>query len=392
LRENLAAANALLLQEIMPIRQVRYSTDAVPGPVRPVCGGSLHSVREILDLMRERRAIDPLRIVAIGGGNGLSALLHGLKDLIFGRHGRTVDIDLTAVVTVTDDGGSSGRLRRELDVLPPGDIRNCMVAMSEDEALLSRLFQYRFESGRGLKGHSFGNLFLTALTHLTGDFAKAVQLSSEVLASCGRIYPSTAANVILEAELANGEVVTGETRISRTRPRIVKVRLRPGDADPHPETLEAIAAADLVVLGPGSLFTSVIPNVLVNGIPAAIRNSKAAKAYFVNLMWQPGETNDFTASDHVRAIHQHAGMSLIDVAIMNTRPITATLKTRYAAEKARPVENDTAALLKMGVEVMEAELAAGSEKIRHDPAATADIVVELARRGHYSRTRRCVSA
>ena len=279
--------------------QVRYHSGALAAPEQGFCRGSLQPVRAILDLMRERRTIDPLRIVVIGGGNGLSAMLHGLKDLIFGRNGRTVDIDLTAVVTVTDDGGSSGRLRREFDVLPPGDIRNCMVAMSEDEGLLSRLFQYRFESGRGLKGHSFGNLFLTALTHLTGDFAKAVQLSSEVLASCGRIYPSTATNVVLEAELADGQIVTGETRISRTRPRIVKVRLRPGDVDPHPETLEAIAEADLITFGPGSLFTSVIPNLLVNGIPGAIRNSPALKAYFVNLMWQPGETNEFTASDHV---------------------------------------------------------------------------------------------
>ncbi len=342
--------------------------------------------------MRERRTADSLRVVAIGGGNGLSALLHGLKDLIFARSGPAVDIDLTAVVTVTDDGGSSGRLRRELDVLPPGDIRNCMVAMSEDEGLLSRLFQYRFESGRGLKGHSFGNLFLTALTHLTGDFAKAVQLSSEVLASCGRIYPSTAANVVLEAELANGEIVAGETRISRTRPRIVKVRLLPRDVDPHPETLGAIAAADLIVLGPGSLFTSVIPNLLVKGIPDAIRDSQATKAYFVNLMWQPGETNEFTASDHVRAIHEHAGLNLIDVAILNTRPITSTLKTRYAVEKARPVENDTAELAKMGVEVIEAELAAESEKVRHDSKGTAEIALELARRARRVNTRRLVSA
>jgi len=372
--------------------KLRYSSRLVPELEGRNSGGLLRPVREILNLMRDRRAIDPLRIVAIGGGNGLSALLHGLKDLIFGRHSHAVDIDLTAVVTVTDDGGSSGRLRRELDVLPPGDIRNCMVAMSEDEALLSRLFQYRFESGRGLKGHSFGNLFLSALTQLTGDFAKAVQLSSEVLASCGRIYPSTAANVVLEAELANGETVAGETRISRTKPRIVKVRLRPGDVDPHPETLGAIAAADLIILGPGSLFTSVIPNILVKGVPAAIQNSKALKAYFVNLMWQPGETNGFTASDHVRAIHEHAGLSLIDVAILNTRPITTLLKTRYAAEKARPVENDTPALLQMGVEVIEADLAAESEKVRHDPVITADIAVDLAHRARRTRTRRRVSA
>src|SRR5579885_1776971 len=253
----------------------------------------------------------PLRVVAIGGGTGLSALLHGLK-----RFARPFDsspaLDITAIVTVTDDGGSSGRLRRDFDVLPPGDIRNCMVALSEDEALLSRLFQYRFSNGRGLKGHSFGNLFLTALNHLTGDFAEAVKLSSEVLASKGHIYPSTAANVTLEARLESGRTVRGESRISRTRGRIESVRLRPRRCRPLPETLAAIAQADLITLGPGSLFTSVVPNLLVEGIPEAIRNSPALKAYFVNLMWQPGETTGFNASDHVKAIYKHAKIPLID--------------------------------------------------------------------------------
>src|SRR5579864_581265 len=195
--------------------------------------------------------MEPLRIVAIGGGTGLSTILRGLK-----RYARTPpQLDITAVVTVTDDGGSSGRLRREFDVLPPGDIRNCMVALSEDEALLSRLFQYRFAEGRGLKGHSFGNLFLTALSNLTGDFAKAVRVSSEVLASRGRIYPSTAENVVLEAELDNGKVVSGETRISKSRQRIRRLRLDPSTCKPLAETLHAIKAADLITFGPGSLFT-----------------------------------------------------------------------------------------------------------------------------------------
>src|SRR5579884_333748 len=220
---------------------------------------------------------DPLRIVAIGGGTGLSALLHGLKAYAPDR------ADITAVVTVTDDGGSSGRLRREFDVLPPGDIRNCMVALSEDEALLSKLFQYRFDVGHGLKGHSFGNLFLTALTNLTGDFAKAVSVSSEVLASLGRIYPATAENVVLEAELENGAVVAGETRISKSRRRIRRLRLVPCTCKPLPDTLRAIESADLITFGPGSLFTSVIPNVLVTGIARALKKSAALKAYFVNL-------------------------------------------------------------------------------------------------------------
>ena len=229
----------------------------------------------------------PLRIVAIGGGTGLSALLAGLKRYALpGTDGHAVDI--TAIVTVTDDGGSSGRLRREFDVLPPGDIRSCMVALSEDSALLSRLFQYRFESGRGLKGHSFGNLFLMALTQIMGDFPEAVKASSEVLNIVGRIFPATAANVALEATLANGVRVVGETKISRSTERIRQVRLRPGRAKPVAAALTAIAEADAITLGPGSLFTSVIPNLLVDGISAAIRRSPAVKAYFVNLMSQPG--------------------------------------------------------------------------------------------------------
>src|SRR5579864_5226448 len=241
----------------------------------------------------------PLRVVAIGGGTGLAALLHGLK--YFSAPARP-SLDITAVVTVTDDGGSSGRLRREFDVLPPGDIRNCMVALSQDEALLSRLFNYRFTGGRGLKGHSFGNLFLTAMTHLTGDFAHAVKLSSEVLAVRGRIYPSTAADVRLEATLVGGQKVSGETRISRSTRPIERVELSPRRARPLKETLDAIAHADLITLGPGSLYTSVIPHLLVEGIPQALAASPAVKAYFANLMTQPGETTGMRASDHVAAL------------------------------------------------------------------------------------------
>src|SRR5579864_3944162 len=249
----------------------------------------------------------PLKVVAIGGGTGLSALLEGLKRYTNPTDATAPALDLTAVVTVTDDGGSSGRLRREFAVLPPGDIRNCMVALSEDSALLSRLFQYRFQSGRGLKGHSFGNLFLTALTHIMGDFPDAVRVSSEVLKIAGHIFPSTDSNVALEATLADGSTVVGETRISRSQHPIRKIRLAPRKVRPLPAALTAIAEADVITLGPGSLFTSVVPNLLVDGIPAAIRQSPAVKAYFVNLMWQPGETTEFRASDHIRAIHQHSG-------------------------------------------------------------------------------------
>src|SRR5579864_7441686 len=296
--------------------------------------------------------MEPLRIVAIGGGTGLSTLLHGLKR--YAQEPREADI--TAVVTVTDDGGSSGRLRREFDVLAPGDIRNCMVALSEDEALLSKLFQYRFAEGQGLKGHSFGNLFLTALTNLTGDFAQAVKVSSEVLASLGRIYPATAANVILQAELENRRIVTGETKISKSRSRIKWIRLRPRICKPLPETLEAIQRADLITFGPGSLFTSVIPNVLVQGIPQAIRRSRALKAYYVNLMWQPGETTGFRASDHVAAINRHAGGNLFDIVVVNTRGISARQRRKYAAEDAQSVLNDVDRMAGMGLHVVAADL------------------------------------
>lgn len=327
---------------------------------------------------------DPLRIVAIGGGTGLSALLHGLKQYVRFPNlpsERSIDLEITAVVTVTDDGGSSGRLRRDFDVLPPGDIRNCMVAMSEDEALLSKLFQYRFSTGRGLKGHSFGNLFLTALTDLTGDFAKAVQLSSEVLASCGRIYPCTATNVVLEALLVDGKVIAGESRISKSKTAIDRIRILPAECEPIAETLNALANADLITLGPGSLFTSVIPNLLVKGVSEAIEQSSAVKAYFVNLMWQPGETINFRASDHVKAIQTHAGRPLLDYAIVNTRPITAPLKRRYARQKVHPVENDSGRVAEMGVKVVAQDLASESQKVRHDSAAIAEIALHLAMEG-----------
>jgi len=323
----------------------------------------------------------PLRVVVIGGGTGLSAVLEGLKH--FARPGDPAApaVDITAIVTVTDDGGSSGRLRREFDVLPPGDIRNCMVALSEDSSLLSRLFQYRFQSGRGLKGHSFGNLFLTALTQIMGDFPDAVRASSEVLKIAGHIYPSTTSNVAIEATLANGARVVGETLISRSRQRIKRIRLIPRQVRPLEAALSAIAEADAITLGPGSLFTSVIPNLLVKGIPSAISRSAAVKAYFVNLMWQPGETMDFRASDHVRAIHQHAGRRILDYVVVNIRPIPLAVKKRYARQAALPVENDVDAIYQMGLKVMAGKLAHHTGKVRHDPKATAAVVVKLAQEG-----------
>jgi uncharacterized cofD-like protein len=262
-----------------------------------------------------------------------------------------------------------------------------MVALSEDSALLSRLFQHRFAAGRGLKGHSFGNLFLMALTQIVGDFPEAVRASSEVLKIAGRIYPSTTENVALQAELADGSRVVGETRISRSRKEILSIDLVPRKVSPLPATLSAIAEADLITLGPGSLFTSVIPNLLVEGIPAAIRKSPALKAYYVNLMWQPGETIRFSASDHVKAIHRHAGGPFLDYVILNIRPIPSATKKRYARESAKPVANDLDALFEMGVQVMAGKLAQLSGNVlRHDPEASAEVAIKLAVEGRRKRT------
>jgi uncharacterized cofD-like protein len=333
---------------------------------------------------------NPLRIVSIGGGNGLSTLLRGLKRYVKHSGG---SVELTAIVTVTDDGGSSGRLRRDFDVLPPGDIRNCMVALAPDEGLFSRLFQYRFASGRGLKGHSFGNLFLMAMTHLTGDFQTAITLASEVLKVSGRIYPSTIANVTLEATLTDGRILAGESKISKSRVPIERVDLRPRKAPPMPEALQAIAEADLITLGPGSLFTSVIPNLLVDGMSEAIAASPAVKVYFMNLMSQPGETMNFRASDHVAALLRHGGRQtrpVVDHCVVNTRAFSKAALARYRQMQAKPVENDVDMLRRMGISVVEADLLrmAGrtvSDKIRHDPGALAAIAIELAQEARRSR-------
>ncbi len=294
----------------------------------------------------------PLNVVAMGGGTGLSTLLKGLK-----RHVASGDAapagfpvgDLSAIVTVTDDGGSSGRLRREFNILPPGDIRNCMVALSEDEALLSRLFQYRFGAGSGLEGHSFGNLFLTALTAITGDFADAVKQSAGILATRGRIFPSTTANVQLVAQMDDGSRVEGETRITASHRRIVKLEMAPPDAPPLQQTLDAIAQADLITLGPGSLFTSLATNLLVRGIPEAIAKSRAVKVYVCNLMTQANESLGLTASDHIQALYKHAGVKLFDYALLNRAPLSPELKARYALEGASQIVVDMEAVEALGV-------------------------------------------
>jgi uncharacterized cofD-like protein len=296
---------------------------------------------------------DGFRVVAIGGGTGLSTLLKGLKRYAAdgaARPQRAVISDLAAVVTVTDDGGSSGRLRREFNMLPPGDIRNCMVALSEDEALLSRLFQHRFAGGSGLEGHSFGNLFLIALTSLNGgDFAEAVKSAAAILATRGRIFPATTSHVQLVAQMDDGSLVEGETKITASKRRIVQLRMAPPDAPPLPETLEAIAAADIITIGPGSLFTSLVTNVLVPGVAEAIAASRALKVYVCNLMTQANESLGLSAAEHIRAIRDHAGRKLFDYALLNTAPLSPALKAKYALEGASQIVIDGDRIEVLGV-------------------------------------------
>jgi uncharacterized cofD-like protein len=299
-----------------------------------------------------------LRVVAIGGGTGLSTLLKGLKKYVMSGADPHLSTgsdfagrisELCAVVTVTDDGGSSGRLRKEFNMLPPGDVRNCIVALSEDAALFAKVFQHRFEKGTGLEGHSFGNLFLAALTSLTGDFSEAVRLSSEILATRGHIYPATAANIELEALMDDGSRVCGETKITASKERIEELFLVPPGPEPLPQTLDAIAHADLITVGPGSLFTSLIPNLLVCGIPQAIRDSPAIKVYICNLMTQANESLGRTAADHIRALYDHAGCRLFDYALINRQPASEELKAKYSLEAASQIVVDLEAIEALGV-------------------------------------------
>jgi uncharacterized cofD-like protein len=326
-----------------------------------------------------------LRVVAIGGGTGLSTLLKGLKQFVLSPSeisSRRVDApvirDLSAVVTVSDDGGSSGRLRKELNMLPPGDIRNCIVALSEDEALLSKLFRHRFEKGSGLEGHSFGNLFLAALTSLTSDFSEAVRLSSEILLTRGHIYPATTSNVELEALMEDGSRVRGETKITASKERIRELFLVPPDVGPMPQTLDAIANADLITIGPGSLFTSLIPNLLVQGISQAIVASPATKVYVCNLMTQANESLGLTAADHIRALNRHAQKPLFDYALINRTPASNEMKAKYALEGACQIVNDLDAIEALGVIPILGDYLEEAGAARHNTARVARDLMQVA--------------
>jgi uncharacterized cofD-like protein len=319
--------------------------------------------------MLERRLLSRgPRIVVIGGGTGMPAALRGLKQY---------SANITAVVTVADDGGSSGRLRGEFHILPPGDIRNCLVALADTEGLMEQLFMHRFDQGEGLAGHSFGNLFILALTAVTGDFEAAVRQSSEVLAIRGQVLPATVAQVVLEADLADGRVVLGESQIGQAQAPIRRVRLIPETAAPVPAVLAAIAEADLIVLGPGSLYTSVIPNLLVPGVADAIRASRALKVYACNIMTQPGETDGYQCRDHLQALLDHAGPGVVTHCLVNTAAVPEATRQRYEDTGAVPIRAVLGNDRRLGVEVVGRSLLDPRHPGRHDPDRLAAGLLEL---------------
>ena len=309
------------------------------------------------------------KVVVLGGGTGLSVLLRGLK---------TFPVDITAIVTVADDGGSSGRLRRELNIPPPGDIRNVLVALSEVEPLVEELFQHRFENGNGLSGHSLGNLLLAGMTSITGDFAQGVQEISRVLNVKGKVLPASNDQVTLHAEYVDGTFTKGESNIPKSGKKIKKVFLQPENPEPMREALCAIEEADLIVLGPGSLYTSVIPNLLVSGMKDALKKTNAMKVYICNVMTQPGETDGYTVSDHVQAIDKHAGGKIIDAVLLNSQPIPFSYAQRYKKDGAEGVEVDEEALRKMEVLLIRDHLLHfDDELLRHDPLKVSQQLVSL---------------
>lgn len=316
-------------------------------------------------------------LVAIGGGTGLSTLLAGLKKRVGKSDERVWIENLSAIVTVSDDGGSSGRLRDELQMLPPGDIRNCMIALSEDSSLLSKLFRHRFRGDGELGGHSFGNLFLAALTEVTGDFTEAVRLSSEILASKGHIFPATISDVRLVAELEDGSVVSGETQISKSAQPIRRLRLEPERCLPLPQVLKAIRSADVITVGPGSLYTSILPNLLVAQIARVIGQTQATKIFVNNLMTQPGETDGYNARAHLEAIKKYAPEIHFDFVVVNNRRISEEQAERYAAEGAYQIGIDDPIddVVDQTTEIVRADLLDGGEKVRHNSEQLAEVVL-----------------
>ncbi|MGO4888858.1 uridine diphosphate-N-acetylglucosamine-binding protein YvcK [Anaerobacillus sp. MEB173] len=316
------------------------------------------------DLSKQKKA----NIVVIGGGTGLSVLLRGLK---------MFPVDITAIVTVADDGGSSGRLRKEFDIPPPGDVRNVLVALSEVEPLVEELFQHRFTNGNGLTGHSLGNLLLAGMTSITGDFAQGIRELSRVLNVRGKVLPAANQSIILKAEMDDGSIVEGESKIPLAGKKIKKVFLVPKQVKPLRESITAIRSADLIVIGPGSLYTSVLPNLLVPGLADEISQAKAKKVYICNVMTQPGETDRYTAADHVQTLFDHIGLEILDTIIVNKQAIPKEIKLRYEKEHAEPVLYDRARLQKLGLEIVDENLLQfNGNYLRHNAKKVSQILLE----------------
>jgi uncharacterized cofD-like protein len=297
------------------------------------------------------------RIVVIGGGTGLSVMLRGLKQM---------PLDITAIVTVADDGGSSGILRSELNIPPPGDIRNVLIAMADVEPMLSKMLEYRFRTGNGLAGHSLGNLILAALKDITGDFVTGVRELSKVLAVRGRVLPASGQAIVLKAELENGDIIAGESQIPKAQHRIKRVFLEPVDVKPLAEALDALREADAILIGPGSLYTSIIPNLLVPQMVQTIEHSTALKMYVCNVMTQPGETDNFSVSDHLQAIEYHVGCRLFDYVIVNNGEIPDDVLERYAEHGAATVRLDLDTVVRQGYQVIADNLVLFRTYLRHD--------------------------
>jgi len=308
-------------------------------------------------------------VVVLGGGTGMPVLLRGLKEQ---------PIDLSAIVTVADDGGSSGRLRTEMSMPAPGDIRNVIAALSEVEPMLLQLFQHRFQNGKGLSGHSMGNLLLAAMTSVTGDFYNGIKEISRVLNVKGNIYPIANHNMFLHAEMTDGEIIAGESNIPLANKVIKRVFLQPDPVLPLPEAVEAIKQADLIVIAPGSLYTSTMPNLVVPQIGDALRHTKGKVVYVCNVMTQAGETMNYTAADHIEAIRDHIGEDCVDSILVHNKPIAGEYREKYAEENAEPVIYDTDRLIEMGLDIIEADIIDHSKKmLRHDTKKVAELLYSL---------------
>lgn len=321
-----------------------------------------NSDEELIEVLWNYRRLNRgTKVVAIGGGTGLSTLLRGIKDY---------SANITAIVTVADDGGSSGRLRREMGMLPPGDIRNCIAALADEEKLLTELFQYRFTAGEGLNGHSFGNLFLTAMTDITGDLEGAIEASSKVLAVRGKVLPATLSDVTLWAKFEDGRIVEGESNIPEVGGKIVEMGCNPPNPPATLAVIKAIKEAQYIIMGPGSLYTSIIPNLLVPEIREAIAKSSAPKIYVCNIMTQKGETDGYTVSDHIRAIDQVCGGKIFDAVLVQGRSPSAEVLRKYALKHCHPVYLDREEVVKQGRRIVQANIMSENEDssyVRHDP-------------------------